>query len=631
MNEFRKQANELVSKMTLEEKISQLWHEAPAIERLNIPAYNWWSEAPHGSARCGIASVFPQSIGMAASFNSDLLQEVANVVSEEVRAKYNEYKKQGFTDIYQGLSVCGPVINIARDPRWGRISETYGEDPYVSGRMGAAYIKGLQGDGKYRKVDSVVQHYAVHSGPENGRLSVNFDATDEDLFETYLWAFEYCIKHADPSMILPAYNNFRGIPCCANEYLLKDVLRDKFGFRRATMTDAGEVEYSFKMQDKCKTYAEFAAWCVNSGSDISIGDNNEGEKGFIYKNLKEAHDLGLITEETITDAVERVFELRFEKGEFATDCEYDNIPYEVVECDKHREINKKMAHESMVLLKNDGILPLKKDAKIAVIGPNADEKLVLLGNYYGYATYTTTFLQGIRDAAENNVYFARGYTPSFAYEKENDTPMYEAVIAAEKSDVVVMFMGLDPTIESEECDFAGDKKDLELPAKQKVLYEMIKATGKPIVFGNVSGSCVNLKQQKEEKECNALIQCFYPGAEGGIAMADVLYGAVSPSARLPVTFYETCDGLPNIEDYTMKNRTYRFYEGTPVYEFGYGLTYSDVKENWINENEVELHNVGDYDTGYSVLKYQTEPTKKLVNFKKVFLKKGEKVTVKFED
>lgn len=620
---FKKAAKELVAQMTLDEKISQLWHTAPAIERLGVPAYNWWSEAPHGSARCGCATVFPQSIGMAASFNSELLQEVGSAVSDEVRAKYNEYKKQGFTDIYQGLTICGPVINIARDPRWGRISETYGEDPYLTGRMGAAYINGLQGNGEYRKADSVVQHYAVHSGPENGRLSVDFDATDEDLFETYLWAFEYCIKNADPSMILPAYNKFRGIPCCASEYLLKEVLREKFGFERVTMTDAGEVEYSYKIQDKCKTMAEMAAWCVNNGSDISIGDDNEG---FIYKHLREAYDQGLISEETITDCVERVFELRFEKGLFAKDCEYDNIPYERVECDEHRKLNKKMSQESVVLLKNDGILPLDPNMKVAVIGPNADEKLVLLGNYYGYPTHTSTFLQGMQKKAEN-IYFARGYTPSFAYEKENDTPMYEAFIAAQKSDVVVMFMGLDPTIESEECDFDGDKKDLEMPEKQKALYDLVKKAGKPIVYVNVSGSCVNLEKQKEE--CNALLQCFYPGAEGGDALAEILYGEVSPSGRLPLTFYKDCSELPNIEDYSMKNRTYRFYEGKPVYEFGYGLTYSDISEEWIDENTVKVENKGNYDTGYSVLKFETKPHKKLVDFKKIFIRKGECAEVKF--
>ncbi len=620
---YKKLAKDLVSKMTLDEKISQLWHTAPAIPRLGVPEYNWWNEAPHGSARCGVATVFPQSIGMAASFNSELLQEVGNAVSDEVRAKYNEYRKQGFTDIYQGLTVCGPVINIARDPRWGRISETYGEDPYLTGRMGAAYIKGIQGDGKYRKADSVVQHYAVHSGPENGRLSVDFDATDEDLFDTYLWAFEYCIKNADPSMILPAYNKFRGIPCCASEYLLKEVLRDKFGFERVTMTDAGEVEYSYKIQDKCKTRAEMAAWCVNNGSDLSIGDDNEG---FVYKHLREAVDKGLISEETITDCVERVFELRFEKGLFANDCEYDNIPYEILECEKHRELNKKISRESIVLLKNDGILPLKRDMKVAVIGPNADEKLVLLGNYYGYPTHTSTFLEGIQKKAEN-IYFARGYTPSFAYEKENDTPMYEAFIAAEKSDVVVMFMGLDPTVESEECDFDGDKKDLEMPEKQKVLYELVKKAGKPIVYVNVSGSCVNLEKQKDE--CNALVQCFYPGAEGGEAFAEILFGEASPSGRLPLTFYRDCSELPNIEDYSMKNRTYRFFKGEPVFEFGYGLTYSDITEEWLDEDTVKVSNTGDFDTDYSALKFETEPHKKLVDFKKIFIPKGKTVTVKF--
>lgn len=624
-NQYREAANALVAQMTLDEKILQLCHTAPAIERLGIRAYNWWSEALHGAARCGNATVFPQPMAMAASFDPELLQTVGDATADEMRAKYNAFRQQGFTDVYQGITVCAPNINIARDPRWGRLSETYGEDPYLTARMGSAYINGLQGDGEYRKCDAVLKHYAVHSGPEKGRLADDHDASEEELFDTYLYAFAYCIRHADPSMVMPAYNAFRGIPCCANRYLMTEILREKFGFERVTMSDAGAVEHNYKNRKICGSPVEMAALCVNNGTDISIGDEGEG---FFYKKLRSAVEQGYITEETITDSVERIFELRFGRGEFFENCPYDQIPYEIIECEEHRKLNRKMAEEGIVLLKNDGILPLKTGTGIAVIGPNADEITVLLGNYHGYPTYRTTFLEGIRARADGEVYFARGVIPSYSLENDNDTAVYEAVIAAQKSDVVVMFMGLNPTMESEECDFDGDRKDLELPENQKKLYEAVKSIGKPIVFVNVSGGCVNLRMQ--DTECNAVVQCFYPGAEGGSAMASVLFGDVSPSGRLPLTFYESCDDLPDIGNYSMENRTYRFYKGTPVYPFGHGLTYSEIKEERPDENTVILTNHGPYDTAYTVLQFSSEPTKELVNFKRVFLNKNSVLRVTFD-
>ena len=615
---FEEAARKLVGKMTLEEKISQMKHTAPAIDRLGIQAYNWWSESPHGVGRCGVATVFPQSIAMAASFNTDRMQQVGDAVSDEVRAKYNEFKKQGFTDIYQGLTVCGPVLNIARDPRWGRVQETYGEDPYLTGRMGAAYVKGMQGEGQYRKAANVLEHFAAHSGPENGRLEWNTVVGDEDLKKTYLPAFAYCIQQADPAGVMPAYNNFRGVPCCMNSYLLKEVLRNQLGFQGFTESDAGEIEYSYKIQDQAKSLPEMAALCVKAGCDLSIGDANEG---FAYEHLKEAVDAGLITEEEIDEAVVRIMAVRFSLGMFDPECSYNQIPYDQLDSKENRALNRQMAQESIVLLKNDGLLPLNKKTNVAVIGPNADEKLVLLGNYYGYPTHYSTFLNGIQQQAEGKVLFARGITPFGSSDKENDTPLYEAVIAAQKSDVVVMLMGLNPVYESEECDFNGDRRDIELPPAQKKLYETVRALGKPIVFVNVSGSCVNLSVQ--DKECNAVVQCFYPGAEGGRALADILYGQVSPSGRLPLTFYSGEHNLPPIGDYSMANRTYRYYTGQPVYPFGHGLTYSHVTEKWLDDQQVELTNDGDMDTLYSVLRYEFLPEKTLTGFEKVFLRQGE--------
>jgi len=621
---FRKRAEEIVSKMTLAEKISQMRHEAPAIERLGVPEYNWWNEALHGVARAGTATVFPQAIAMATSFDEERMYEVATAISDEARAQYNEYKQFGSTGIYQGLTYWSPNINIFRDPRWGRGHETYGEDPYLTGVMGTAFIKGLQGNGKYRKLDATIKHYAVHSGPEGERHGFDALVGKKDLYETYLWAFKYCIEHADPSAVMGAYNRVNGEPCCGSKTLLQDILRGEFGFDGYVVSDCGAICDINKNHKVTNNEAESAALAVNNGCELNCGA--------AYKWLKAAVALELISEETITEAVVKLFTARFRLGMFDDDCEYDNIPFSVIECDKHKGINRKMAQESMVLLKNNGILPLAKNTKIAVIGPNADSKEVLLGNYNGMPSTYYTLLRGLQEYGD--VTYAKGchisdVTPGVHRICTTDR---EAIIAAKHSDVIVMCMGIDPTFEGEQGDSynqlaAGDKLDLELPPSQKSLFEKILAVGKPIVFVNVSGSCINLSRQKET--CDAIIQCFYPGAMGGLALADVIFGEVSPSGRLPVTFYESIDDLPEFVDYSMENRTYKFYQGTPVYEFGYGLTYSDIKENWIDENTVEVTNAGNFDTAYSVLKFEYIPHKNLCGFKKIFLKKGESVMVSF--
>ena len=622
---FKERAKELVSKMTYAEKMSQMRYDAPAIERLGIPAYNWWNECLHGVARSGKATVFPQAIAMAASFNTDLLYDVATAISDEARAKYNEYKKFGETQIYQGLTMWSPNINIFRDPRWGRGHETYGEDPYLTGRMGVSFVKGLQGDGKYRKVDATLKHYAVHSGPEKERHGFNAVVSEKDLYETYLWAFKYCIENAHPSAVMGAYNRTNGEPCCASKTLLQKILYGEFGFDGYVVSDCGAICDINNHHKVTKNEAESAALAVNNGCQLNCGT--------AYQWLKTAAALNLITEETVTEAVERLFEARFRLGMFDNDCEYDNISYDIVECDKHINLSRQMAQESVVLLKNDGILPLNKKARIAVIGPNADDKSVLLGNYNGTPSEYTTILKGIQDISEGKVTYARGchiYDERISEWAEH--PLNEAIIDSKKADIVVLVMGLNPLLEGEEGDayngdMSGDKADIELPASQKILYEEIKKTGKPIVFVNVSGSCINLSDQ--DKNCNAVVQCFYPGAEGGKALADILFGNVSPSGRLPVTFYKSVDDLPPFEDYSMENRTYKFFKGTPVYPFGYGLTYSDISEKWLDENTVEITNSGDYDTGYSVLKFEYIPHKNLCGFKKIFIRKNETITVKF--
>lgn len=609
--------------MTFAEKMAQLKYDAPAIERLGVPAYNWWNEALHGVARTGTATVFPQSIAMAASFNIELMERVAVAISDEVRAKYNSFKKLGSTEIYEGLTCWAPNINIFRDPRWGRGHETYGEDPYLTGVMGTAYIKGMQGDGKYRKTDATLKHFAVHSGPEAGRHGFNVNVSDKDLYETYLWAFKYCIDNADPSAVMGAYNAVNGEPCCASKRLLQDILHKEFGFEGYVVSDCGAICDINNHHKVTKNEAESAALAVNNGCDLNCGS--------AYQWLKTAAALNLIDEETVTKSVEKLFTARFRLGMFDEDCEYNNISYDVIECDKHRELNRQMAQESVVLLKNNGILPLDKSRKIAVVGPNADSVQMLLGNYNGTPSVYSTLLGGIKNQAEGYVTYAKG-CDLFKKDSSLGDKNREAVVAVQNSDVVIMCMGLDASLEGEEgdaynADLSGDKRDLELPDIQKRLIEKVVALGKPIIFVNATGSCMNLTY--EDENCDAVIQCFYPGAEGGNALADILFGKVSPSGRLPVTFYKSADDLPPFEDYSMENRTYKFFKGEPLYPFGHGLTYTDIQENWIDDDTVEITNSGNYDTGYSVLKYEYIPHRSLCGIKKIFIKRGETVKVTF--
>ncbi|MBQ7412556.1 MAG: glycoside hydrolase family 3 C-terminal domain-containing protein [Clostridia bacterium] len=624
---FIERAKELVSKMTIEEKMAQMRYDAPAIERLGIPAYNWWNECLHGVARQGCATVFPQAIGLSASFNTELMYKVADVISTEARAKYNEFKKFGSTEQYQGLTFWSPNINIFRDPRWGRGHETYGEDPYLTGRMGVAFIKGLQGEGKYRKLDATIKHYAVHSGPENERHGFDAIVSKKDLYETYLSAFKYCIDNADPSAVMGAYNRVNGEACCASKTLLKDILFGEFGFKGYVVSDCGAIRDIHAGHKITDNEAESVALALNNGCHLNCGD--------AYFSLYDAYEQDLISEETITEAVEKIFEARFRLGMFDDDCEYDKIPYDVVECKTHTDLNRKMAQESIVLLKNNGILPLDKDKykTIAVIGPNSDRFSVLIGNYNGNPSKYITPLRGIQDEFDGNVLFAVGCHPTdIGSSMWGGFPLREGIICASKADLVIMCMGLNPGIEGEEGDayngdVAGDKKDIELPEPQKKLFDEIIKLGKPTIFVNISGSCVSLCEQDEK--CDAVIQCFYPGAQGGGALADIIFGKVSPSGRLPVTFYRSSEDLPPFRDYSMENRTYKFFNGPVLYPFGHGLTYADIEENWLDENRVELIHKGGMDTNYTVLKFKTEPHPELVDFKKVFIKANEKIIIEF--
>ncbi len=624
---FYERAHELVSKMTIEEKMAQMRYDAPAIPRLGVPAYNWWNECLHGVARQGCATVFPQAIGLSASFNTELLYKVATAISDEARAKYNEFKRFGSTEQYQGLTFWSPNINIFRDPRWGRGHETYGEDPLLTGKMGVAFIKGLQGEGKYRKLDATIKHYAVHSGPEYERHGFDAVVSKKDLYETYLSAFKYCIDNADPSAVMGAYNRVNGEPCCGSKTLLQDILYGELGFKGYVVSDCGAIRDFHTGHRVTSTEAESVALAVNNGCQLNCGD--------AYFSLYDAYEQDLITEETIDKAVTKLFEARFRLGMFDNDCEYDNIPYDVVECDEHTALNRKIAQESIVLLKNNGILPLDKSKykTIAVIGPNSDRFSTLIGNYNGNPSKYITPLRGIQDEFDGKVLFAAGCHPTdVGSSMWSGYPFREAVICASKADLVIMCMGLNPGIEGEEGDayngdVAGDKKDIELPESQRKLFDEVIKLGKPTVFVNISGSCVALCQQDEK--CDAVIQCFYPGAQGGNALADILFGKASPSGRLPVTFYRSTDDLPPFRDYSMENRTYKFFKGNPLYKFGHGLTYGQVEERWISENQVELFNKGGMDTDYSVLYFKKDPHPELTDFKKIFIRVGEKITITF--
>jgi len=630
MSEFREQAKKLVAQMSLDEKVTQLIDNSRPIGRLGIPAFSWWSECLHGSARSGDATVFPQAIAMAATFNKKLVERLGVAVSDEIRAKYNEFRRiDGNIYRYEGLGMCTPNINIFRDPRWGRGHETYGEDPLLTGAIARAYIDGLQGHGKYLKTAATLKHYAVHSGPESMRHGFSADVDDDVLFDTYLRAFEYCLRHCDIQTVMTAYNAVNGTPCCMNERTMREILRERFGFTGFVETDAGSIgdlQNGFKISD---SPVQSVTMALNAGCDLDIG-------GY-FLNLKEAHDRGLVTEERITEACENVYTTRFALGCFADDCDYDGIPYDVVRSDAHRALAKEAAADGIILLKNNGVLPIDRSRyrSIAVIGPNSNDRDVLLGNYTTDPSEYTTFLKGIRDEAGIPVHWAMGCEPTRYYEHSGCMPRM-AQVAAARADLIVLVVGINPHLEGEEGDaddswtVCGDKPSIELPECQLDLYRGLRALGKPIVVVHVSGSCMNLSEFAASGD--ALLQCFYPGELGGEALADVLFGKTSPSGRLPVTFYASNDDLPPFEDYSMKNRTYRFFEGKPLYPFGFGLSYTTFSYTGAVAGKqsvsVTVTNTGSVDGADAVLLYGERNGRfELAGFEKVSLAAGASETV----
>jgi beta-glucosidase len=632
---------DLISRMTLKEKASQMVHPAADIPRLGVPEYNWWNECLHGVARAGIATVFPQAIGMAATWSTQLLHRVAIAISDEARAKHHEFARQGDRGIYKGLTFWSPNINIFRDPRWGRGHETYGEDPYLTGEMGVSFVKGLQGDDpKYLKLVATPKHYAVHSGPEADRHHFDAVVSEKDLRETYLPAFKKCVQEGKAASVMGAYNRTNGEPCCASKTLLQDILRDEWGFDGYVVSDCGAIKDIHANHKVTNTPQESAALAVKNGCELNCGS--------VFASLVAAVEEGLISEEEIDKALTRLFAARFRLGMFDPEemVPYAQIPYEVNDCLEHRELALQTARESIVLLKNENnLLPLSKNlTAIAVTGPNADSLEILLGNYEGTPSKYVTPLEGIRNKVSSNMKVF--YTPGCHLTGKSKAGFSEAVSMAERSDVVIVVLGLSPGLEGEEGAGEGDKTHLDLPGVQEDLLKAVHATGKPVILVLTNGSALAINWANEH--IPAIVELWYSGEEGGTALADVLFGDYNPGGRLPVTFVKSLDQVPPFTDYSMEGRTYRYMQDEPLYPFGYGLSYTrfrysnlniSKKEVSANENievRVNVENAGQYDGDEVVQLYvsnpdasEPKPIRSLQGFARIHLKVGEKKTVSF--
>ena len=648
--EAKKRAEALVQKMTLAERAGQLSYNAPAIPRLNIPAYNWWNEGLHGVARAGQATVFPQASGVAATFDPERVRQMAEVIAQEGRAKYNALSGKEDRDIYKGLTFWSPNVNIFRDPRWGRGHETYGEDPYLTATLGTAYVKGLQGDGPYMKAAACAKHFAVHSGP----LRHEFDAiaSRKDMAETYFPAFEALVKDAGVESVMGAYNRVNGEVCCGSEFLQKK-LRQEWGFAGHFVSDCWAIRDFHEHHMVTSDVYESAALAINKGTDLNCGNT--------YLYIYRAYEMGLVSEEAITQAAVRLFTTRFLLGLFDK-TEFDRIPYTVVESADHLALAEKIAGQSFVLLKNNGLLPLDLQSlhTIGIIGPNADSRAALMGNYHGTASRYITIQEGIADYLGDQVRILTSVgcdlfhdrTEALAQEKDR---LAEARIVAENSDVVILCLGLDETLEGEEGDTgnsyaSGDKNSLKLPDSQLALMETLAACKKPVVLCLMAGSDIDLSYATDHFD--AILLLWYPGAQGGKAAAKVLFGDISPSGKLPVTFYESLEELPDFTDYSMKGRTYRYMKGRAQYPFGYGLTYSCVSvtgltlDTMAGESEaddvfmlpkacVRVKNTGSRATGEVVQVYVKNtdsrlavPNPQLAGMQRIYLEPGEEKILK---
>lgn len=642
---FRERAEDMVSRMTVEECASQMLFGAAKVERLGIQYFNWWNEALHGAARSGMATVFPQAIGMAATFDDELVERIADATGTEGRAKYNTFQKYEDYGIYKGITFWSPNVNIFRDPRWGRGQETYGEDPYLTGKLGVAFVHGLQGyDERYLKTAACAKHFAVHSGPEGKRHCFDAKATLQDMAETYLPAFHKLVE-AGVEGVMGAYNRTNGEPCCGSKTLMVDLLRDKWGFDGYFTSDCWAIADFHLHHHVTDTPTESVALALKNGCDLNCGNT--------YAYLLQALQEGKITEEEIRRSCVRLMTTRMKLGMFDEHTPFDDIDYTVIDCDAHRALNLEAARKSLVLLKNNGILPVDKQKlkNVAVIGPNADSVVPLNGNYHGTANEYHTVLQGIREALPGvRVNYSKG---CHLYEEKLEDPGYAGDCLAEVkaqtdlADVVILVVGMDETIEGEEISgkegFTGDKQDLLLPKCQRELIHTVCERNTPVILVNMTGSAIDFD---EGCKADAIIQAWYPGAMGGRAVSDLIFGEYSPSGKLPVTFYKNTNHLPDFEDYSMENRTYKFFREEPLYPFGYGLSYTTFAFSHMRTDRkkfqggedvtvtVRVKNTGEC-AGDEIVEFYVRdeeasvrvPIHKLCGMKRVSLKPGEETDV----
>ena len=646
-----KRAEALLKELTLEEKVSLMMDTSQPVERLGIKKYNWWNEALHGIARNGLATVFPMPIGLAATFDAEAVHDMFVTVSDEARAKNTKAAAEGSYERYEGLTVWTPNINIFRDPRWGRGIETYGEDPYLTATLGVEVVKGLQclgEDEKYDKMHACAKHFAVHSGPEWNRHTFNAEnIKPRDLYETYLPAFEALVKDAQVKEVMCAYNRFEGDPCCDSDQLLIKILREEWDYQGIVVSDCWAISDFYREENSHKTHPDSAsasAAAVLSGTDLECGNS--------YLSLVDGVKRGLIKESDIDVSVKRLLKARYELGEMddPKEVSWTKIPFSVVASKEHHEQALEMARKTMTLLQNkNNILPLKRGGKtFALVGPNANDSIMQWGNYNGFPSHTITMLEGIQKAiAEDDKLI---HVPGCSWVKgESNIP--QTLAHVKDADVIIFAGGISPQLEGEEMGVdlpgfrGGDRTDIELPAIQRQLLKALKAAGKKIVLVNYSGSPIGL--EPETQSCDAILQAWYPGQAGGQAVAEVLFGDYNPAGRLPVTFYKNVDQLPDFEDYNMTGRTYRYFQGEPLFPFGHGLsyttfTYGDVqlpasaKDDETIKICVPVTNIGKMDGDETVQVYikkqsDTEgPIKALRAFKRVHIPAGQTIQVKLE-
>jgi len=564
--------DDLIGRMTLEEKASQMIDAAKELPKLNVPQYGWWSEALHGVARAGKATVFPQAIGMAATFNPDLIQEVSSAISDEGRAMYNAAIKRGFHDIYQGLTFWSPNVNIFRDPRWGRGHETYGEDPFLTGSIGAAFVKGMQGtDPRYLKTAACAKHFAVHSGPEGLRHEFNAVVSDKDLYETYLPAFKTLVD-VNVEAVMCAYNRTDNEPCCGNNRLLTRILRNDWGFKGHVVSDCSALANIHGDHHFTQTEEQTVALAIKNQVNLNCGDT--------YKAIPSAVKQGLVTETEVDSALHKLLKTRFKLGMFDPEemNPYNQLGQEVVHSEAHKQLARKVAQKSIVMLKNNGALPIAKDCKnVFVTGPMAGNIDVLISNYYGISDDMTTILEGIASkiAAGSKIGYRYGILP----DRENLNPIDWSTGMARDAEVTIAVLGTSPINEGEEGEAIassdkGDRLDTRLPESQlNYLKKLRKSAGKKKIIVVLTGGCAITSPEIQEL-ADAILFVWYPGEQGGKAVADVLFGDANPSGRLPVTFPKSINDIPAFENYSMVGRTYRYMEKEPLYPFGFGLSYT---------------------------------------------------------